>query len=351
MWRRGGSEKEISLEDWKRVVDESEKAELEKVEMFGGDALLRPDVLFPLIGYATKKVVACDLTTNGILLNEELSRQTVLAGPDVVYLSIDGVGEIHDSIRGVRGAFNKALLALRNLKAAREAIPSTNGKPEIVVNTTISRRNVRELEPLLDLVEKEQPDVLALECVGQISDAAIRASVVDGILPDPYFIAQDQSNCLSKDEAKFLKEWIEEKRKIVRPRGVVFNTENVDALSVDQMSSGLVPWRKCYVCRTTVLVDPSGSVLCCPFFSKYSLGNLTTEPLSEIWGNSRHRLFIRAQAEKRIAICQECILTVQRNPNMMGALAKRYSQYRKRRKYKTKQSLSGEKGHLSKQPC
>jgi len=351
MWKRGGSEKEIALEDWKRVVDESEKAELEKIEMFGGDALLRPDVLFPLIDYATNRGVACDLTTNGILLNEELSRQTVLAGPEVVYLSIDGVGEIHDSIRGVHGAFNKALSALRNLKSEKEAISSTSGKPEIVINTTISRRNVREMESLLELVEKERPDVWALECVGQISDTSVRASAVDGILPDPYFVAQDQSNCLSKEEAKFLKGWIEEKRKIVRPKGMVFNTENVDALSVEQISSGLVPWRKCYVCRTTVLVDPSGSVLCCPFFSKYSLGNLTTEPLSEIWGNSKHRLFIRAQAERKIAICEECILTVQRNPNMMGALAKRYSQYWKRRKYKTKQSLSSEKGHLSKQPC
>lgn len=351
MWRRGGPEKEIGLEDWKRIVDECAKAKLDKIEMFGGDALLRPDVLFPLIRYATEKKVACDLTTNGILLSEEISRQTVLAGSEVVYLSIDGVGEIHDSIRGVRGAFDKALWALRNLKSAKEAISSISGKPEIVVNTTVSRRNVREMETLLEFVEKEQPDVLALEYVGQISDAAIRASAVDGILPDPYFIAQDESSCLSKEEAKFLKEWIEEKRRVVRPKGVVFNTENVDALSEEQMSSGLVPWRKCYVCRTTVLVDPSGAVLCCPFFSKYSLGNLTSEPLSGIWGNSRHLHFIRAQARRKIAICEECILTVQRNPSLIEALAKRYSQYWKRRKYKIKQALSGEEGHLSKEPC
>jgi radical SAM protein with 4Fe4S-binding SPASM domain len=351
MWRRGGTEKEIALEDWKRVVAECAKAKLQKVEMFGGDALLRPDILFPLIRYATEKGIECDLVTNGILLDEEASRQIVLAGTKVVYLSIDGVGETHDAIRGVRGAFDKALAALRNLKSAKEALSPTRGQPELVVNTTVSKRNVREMEALLDFVEKERPDVFALEYVGQISDAAIHASAVGGILPDPYFIIQNESSCLSREEAKSLKEWIEEKRITVRPKGVTFNTENVDALSQEQMSSGLVPWRKCYVCRSTVLVDPSGNVLCCPFFSKYSLGDITREPLSEIWRNSRHRLFIRTQAEKNIAICQECILTVQRNPTLVGALVKRFSQYWKSRKYKVKQSFDSEEGHLSKEPC
>jgi len=211
---------------------------------------------------------------------------------------------------------------------------------------------VRELDALVELAEEEKPDVLALEYVGQVTDASIRASAVDGILPDPYFIIQEEnSSCLNDEDSKFFKQWVEEKLEAGRPKGVTFNTENVDALSQEQMSSGKVPWRKCYVCRSTVLVDPSGNVLCCPFFSKYSLGDLTREPLSQIWGNARHRLFIRAQTEKKIAICQECILTVQRNPDFLEALTKRFSQYWKRRAFKSRQSFESEDRRLSKKPC
>lgn len=207
------------------------------------------------------------------------------------------------------------------------------------------------MESLFEFVEKEAPDVLALEYVGEISEEAIRASAVDGILPDPYFIPQGESSFVTEEEAKTLKQWIEDKRKIARSTRVVFNAENVDALSVKQMGSGVVPWRRCYMCRTTMLVDPSGNVLCCPFFSKYSLGNLTSEPLGKIWGNARHRLFIHAQAQKKIAICKQCVLTIQRNPSLIGALATRYSQYWKRRKDKTGRTLSSGEGHLSKEPC
>lgn len=120
----------ISLESWKRIVDKCVRAKLEKIEMFGGDALLRTDILFPLIRYSVEKGVPGDLTTNGILMNEENSRKTVLAKTGVVYLSIDGVGDVHDSIRGVNGAFSRALSALRNLKAAREAVSPNGGKPQ-----------------------------------------------------------------------------------------------------------------------------------------------------------------------------------------------------------------------------
>jgi len=350
MWRRGRTEKELGLEDWKGIVEDCARAKISKIEMFGGDALLRPEVLFPLIRYATDKGINCDLVTNGLLLDEEAARQIVLAGTKVVYLSIDGVGGVHDAVRGVPGAFDKALSALRSLKTARAALSSIPGKPELVVNTTVSRKNVGEMDPLVEFVESELPDVLALEYVGQIRCEAIRASSVGGIVPDPYFVVQDESSCLSAEEAMHLKSWVKQKRQAVRPKGLAFNTENIDALSEQQMSSGQVPWRSCYVCRSTVLVDPSGGVLCCPFFSRYSLGDATGESLSQIWGNSRHRQFIRAQGAKKIAICQECILTIQRNPSLIQAAGKRFSQYWKRRRYKAAQSYK-EDEHLSKKPC
>jgi radical SAM protein with 4Fe4S-binding SPASM domain len=351
MWRRGCEEEGLTLEGWKTAVDECASAGISNIEMFGGDALLRQDVLFPLIEHARAKDIECDVVTNGILLDEEAARGLVLSGANLVAISIDGVGQTHDSIRGVPGAFERALSGLRHLKVARESLSTVAGVPRLVVNCTVSRRNVDELDPLVELAEKEGPDVLAFEYVGEVSEAAIRASAVSGIFPDPYFVIQDESSFLDGEDAARLKEWIEEKHRSSRPAGVVLNTENIDVLSSEQMATGRLPWKKCYVCRSLVIVDPSGNVLCCPFFSGYYLGNIVKQSLPRIWNNETHKLFIRSQMEKQMAICGECILTLQRNPGFVESLVKRFSQYTRRRKQGGEKASSDENTYLSKRPC
>jgi radical SAM protein with 4Fe4S-binding SPASM domain len=351
MWRRGKREEELTLSGWKRVVDECAKAGISNIEMFGGDALLRKDILFPLIRYGRARGIECDVVTNGLLLDNEVARELVLAGTNLVSVSIDGVGGTHDSVRGVPGAFERALAGLRHLKAARESLSKIEGVPQLVMNCTVSRKNFRELEPLVELAEKERPEVLALEYVGEVSDSAISNSAVDGILPDPYFIVQEESNYLTQEEAGYLKEWIEEKHKSSRPSGVVLNSENIDVLNIEQMTTGAFPWKKCYVCRSLVIVDPSGNVLCCPFFSRYLLGNAAEESLSYVWGGERHRRFIRSQVERQIGICGECIMTLQRNPAFVESLVKRLSQFLKRRRHGGKQAVSDGEKYVSKGSC
>ncbi len=331
MWKRGSTETEMSLDSWKRVVEDFRRARVSHFEMFGGDALLRPEVLFPLMRFASDNGIPCDVVTNGLLMDAEAARDTVLSGAKVVAISIDGVGDTHDAIRGMPGAFDKALAALRNLLKARDTLSGDRRVPQIVVNCTVSRVNARRLDPLIDLAEELKPDVLSLEYVGEVSPAAIAGSAVAGILPDPYYVAQSESQYLPEQDVAFLKDWIASMHSARRPRGVTFNTENIDVLLPRQMSSGKLPWKSCYVCRTHVILDPAGNVLCCPFFSRYHLGNVTERPLGEIWGNEKHMEFIRAQERKKIAICTECILSVQRNPSLVEAVAKRFSQYLIRR--------------------
>jgi radical SAM protein with 4Fe4S-binding SPASM domain len=351
MWKRGCTETEMSLEDWKRLADNSGAAGISHFEMFGGDALLRPEVLFPLIRYSSEKGIPCDFVSNGLLLDAEAARQIVLSGTSVQAVSLDGVGQTHDEIRGMPGAFDKALSALRNLKKARESLSEDKKTPQIVVNCTVSNANVKKLDSLVELAEDLQPDVLALEYVGQVSQAATRQSAVAGILPDPYYVVQEQSHYLSPDDARFLKDWIAETHSRGRPRGVVFNTENIDVLLPHHMSSGRLPWRSCYVCRTHVIIDPSGNVLCCPFFSGYHLGNVLERPLGELWGGGKHREFIHAQSSKKIAICTECILSVQRNPTLVESVAKRFSQYLIRRTGRRSAPGPTDGSHVSPGPC
>ena len=351
MWKRGSTETEMPPESWTRLVGDFRRAGVSHFEMFGGDALLRPDVLFPLIRRASENGIPCDLVTNGLLMDAGAARDTVLSGTRVVAVSIDGVGDTHDAIRGTPGAFDRALAALRNVMKARQALSKDGRVPQIVINCTVSRVNARRLDPLIDLAEDLKPDVLALEYVGEVSRAAIARSAVAGVMPDPYYVAQSETQYLPEEDVEYLKDWIARTHSARRPRGVTFNTENIDVLQPQQMSSGKLPWKSCYVCRTHVILDPAGNVLCCPFFSGYHLGNVTERPLGEIWGNEKHREFIRAQEGKNIGICTECILSVQRNPSFVEAVSKRFSQYLIRRAGRRGAPDLADGPHVSPGPC
>jgi len=351
MWRRGSTETEMSPDVWKRLAGDLRRAGVSHFEMFGGDALLRPDVLFPFMRGATENGIPCDLVTNGLLMDAEAARETVLSGAKQVAVSIDGVGDTHDAIRGTPGAFDKAVAAVRNLMKARETLSKDGRVPQVVINCTVSRANARLLEPLVELAEDLGPNVLALEYVGEVSQSAIDHSAVAGISPDPYYVVQDESQYLPAEDVASLKDWIARTHAAGRPRGVTFNTENIDVLLPEQMSSGTLPWKSCYVCRTHVILDPSGNVLCCPFFSQYHLGNVTEHALADVWGNEKHREFIRAQGRKEIAICAECILSVQRNPSFAEAVSKRFSQYMMRRAARRGAPGLTDESHVSSGPC
>jgi len=67
-------------------------------------------------------------------------------------VSIDGLAEVHDGIRGVPGSFEAALETARRLKRLRPRHRTLNN---VSVLTVISAANADQIEPLIDLVERE----------------------------------------------------------------------------------------------------------------------------------------------------------------------------------------------------
>jgi radical SAM protein with 4Fe4S-binding SPASM domain len=118
-------------------------AELEVaiLSVVGGEPLLRNDLL-DILRYAHKSGFVVALGTNGILIDsviaEELSNVT-----DSVLVSLDSaIPEIHDRIRGLEGAFQKAVEGIKLLLAAR---------CRVIVEATITKMNCERFPELLDL--------------------------------------------------------------------------------------------------------------------------------------------------------------------------------------------------------
>ena len=112
----------------------------------GGEPLSRPDV-FTLSRHARSRGLRAVLSTNGTLITPAVAGEVKEQGFSYVGVSLDGLPEIHDRFRGLRGAFEASMAGIR---ACREA------GMRVGVRFTITKRNQHELPRILDLLEAEE---------------------------------------------------------------------------------------------------------------------------------------------------------------------------------------------------
>jgi radical SAM protein with 4Fe4S-binding SPASM domain len=302
IWQREGSgEGELSREQWLSLVPDLAEYGLRSFEIFGGDALLRKDAIFDLTSACREAGIASYFPTNANLCDRETVQRLIRAGLGTVYLSIDDVDELHDQVRGVPGGFSKVAAALEHFSTLRGACAT----PAIVVCTTLSSLNFRNFPKLLEFLRGYPVQAVYPRPLGEFSAANVAASVLDGKLPEPYFASSDGgSHLMSREELAGMREMIREVRGTSYPFYV--NWRSYYSTNDDTFLAGEYPLCHCRVATTVLTINPNGDVVPCPFFRSYVLGNLTREKISDIWGNQRHRAFLEAQREGRLAICRNC---------------------------------------------
>ncbi len=114
-----------------------------------GEPLLHPD-FFDLVSMAKKSGCRVGTTTNGILVDAEMSRRIAASGLDVISFSLAGTGRRNDFWR--RGtSLDGVVRAIGHLAEAREKSGSSG--PEIHVSYLALRSNLEDLERLPKLLE------------------------------------------------------------------------------------------------------------------------------------------------------------------------------------------------------
>lgn len=108
-WKR---EKEISTSEVKHLINQSYEMGTMIVSLFGGEPLLRKDIL-ELVDYISSKSMYPHLETNGLLATIQKIKQLKKSGLISMSISIDSpYPEKHDELRGVKGCFKKAIKAV-----------------------------------------------------------------------------------------------------------------------------------------------------------------------------------------------------------------------------------------------
>jgi len=115
---RDREREELTTEEWKRIIRETEQLGVVNIVFTGGEPLLRRDI-YELIAWVDRKEAEPMMFTNGLMLTQEVVDRLAAAGLYGCNVSLDSPDEAeHDAMRRVPGCFRRAAEGLQRLKAA-----------------------------------------------------------------------------------------------------------------------------------------------------------------------------------------------------------------------------------------
>lgn len=125
---------------------------LENIDITGGEPFLHPDL--PEIVKTLRE--ACPrarllITTNGLLPEKinKVTQEMLCWDKNLVFrVSLDGWGRTHDKVRGIPGAFQKAIESIKILKNL--------GVRDLGIIFTLMKLNINDLNKILDFCKKEK---------------------------------------------------------------------------------------------------------------------------------------------------------------------------------------------------
>ena len=156
---------ELTTVEYKKLLDEiKEDFGVKRVYLCitGGEPLLRPD-FFEIMEYAKSLGFRWGMTSNATLITKEVAHKLALAGMRTISISIDGLPETHDKLRGYKRGYELAMQGVQNLidEGAFESVQIT---------TVFNHENIKELPELFEVMKGIDIDswrVINLEPIGR----------------------------------------------------------------------------------------------------------------------------------------------------------------------------------------
>lgn len=261
-----------------RSVAEAYDARQIMINVTGGEPLLRKD-LFEVMTACSAMGFSWGMVSNGMLITESVVEKLRSAGMKTISVSLDGLEETHDALRGVQGGFQRAVNGIRLLKKA-------GALEHLQVTTVVSKKNIGQLDELYAFLRTLGPDSWRVALVDPIG----RAEEKDDLLLD----AEDVRKYMA-----FVSSHSDDPR-----------LPTVTSCSHYLGGSDRELGRNRFLCRTGISVASilaNGDIYVCPNVPRRAeliQGNVKTDSLPEIWENGFR--FFRDAENRRSEECQNC---------------------------------------------
>ena len=200
-----------------------------------------------------------NIVTNGYLMGDKQINEIRYAGLGNVVVSLDGMEQKHNEIRGVKDSFKKSMQTLDKLNV--EGI-STG------VITSLVDANVDQLEPLYDLLVSKGVEVWQIQTVTPMGNMADKKNMLINPLKMPII-------------TKFVREKRAEGKIDVRGAdNVGYFDENELFLRGENNE-----WAGCNAGLKVIGIDSIGNVKGCEslYSDEFIEGNIRTESIVDIW--------------------------------------------------------------------
>ena len=283
---------ELTTEEGLRLIDDVAAFGSPTMIFSGGEPLMRPDVI-ELSAHASRRGLRCVLSTNGTLISEEVAERIREASFAYVGISLDGLREVHDKVRGHKGAFDEALAGIRRCR---------DRGVKVGVRFSLHRKNAGELPGVLDLLESEG---IPRFCMYHLAYAGRGDRI--------------RKFDLNPAETRCAVEYLFQRVKEFQRRGVAKEILTVDNHADSaylylrlreeeperaEEARRLLAWNGGNQSGIGITsIDPLGNVHADQFSWRYSFGNVRERPFSSIWPDTSH---------PRMAILKE------RRPHLKG---------------------------------
>lgn len=258
---------ELTTDEAFSVIDQLAELGTREITLIGGEAYLRKDWV-ELVERITQHGMRCGIQTGARALTPDRLAAGKKAGLFGIGVSLDGMAELHDQLRGVPGSWDEAIQTLETAKAMGLGVSC---------NTQIGAETISQLEPLYNRIIEAGATHWQL----QITVAMGNAVENDHLLMQPYQIlelmpllnrlyleGQDRGMLLTFGNnlgyfGPYEHNW----------RG--FNDDSIH-------------WTGCAAGQNVIGLEADGTMKGCPSLEtvKYGGGNVRSTPVADLWNNS-----------------------------------------------------------------
>ncbi|MBX3230197.1 MAG: radical SAM protein [Labilithrix sp.] len=286
---RAGRERpdELTTEQCFDLVDQMAELGVREVTMIGGEAYLRDDwteIAKRIVGHGMQ----CGITTGGRGFTAERAKAAYEAGIRAVSVSVDGLRETHDKLRGLQGSWESAMNAITNLREAGIAVSS---------NTQFNKASLKEIPELFDLLIEKK--IRAWQV--QLTVAMGRAVDEPALLLEPYQVIEVMA-VLAR-----LKPKADANKILLWPGNNIGYFGPYETLLKGNMPRGHMA--SCGAGRATLGIEANGDIKGCPSLptADYVGGNIRDYSLRTIWEQSKPLRFTRDRTvEDLFGFCRDC---------------------------------------------
>jgi len=272
---------ELTTSEALNLCEELNELGTRLVTLMGGEPFLRQD--WYTIAQKIKDL-GMDLTfiSNGLTIDDNIISKLKKLDVYAIAISLDGgIHETHESIRGVKGSFEKCLSCLDLLR--NEDIPTS-------IITTLHKKNVKELSKIRELI------------MGKGIAWQIQMAGLTGRFPANLLLSKEEFYSVAMFISSSRNQYAIKELPVMGAHNFGYHSRVLGNIMITPI------WRGCQAGVTTIGIQSDGSVKgCLSLPDDYIEGNIRNKNISAIWNNPSFASYNREfKKEDLNGDCKRC---------------------------------------------